>query len=103
MEKNYFLGIDIGSTTLKAVLLTRKGKVHHTLYRRTRALPDALLSCSGLCHRCGACNFGALTKTVDEFLATAGTGRKDIAATVVTGSQIVDELKRFLEYDAYVS
>jgi predicted CoA-substrate-specific enzyme activase len=103
MEKQFFLGIDIGSTTLKAVLLTRRGKVHHTLYRRTRPLPDALLSCSGLCHHCGACNLGALSKTIDEFLAAAGTARKSVAATVVTGSQIVDELKRFLEYDAYVS
>jgi predicted CoA-substrate-specific enzyme activase len=103
MQQPYFLGIDIGSTTLKAVLLTRRGRVHHTLYRRTRPLPDAMLSCSGQCHRCGACNLGSLSKTIDEFLASAGASRKDIAATVVTGSQIVDELQRFIQYDTYVS
>ena len=33
-----FLGIDIGSTTVKAVLLNGNQKVHHSLYQRTK--PD---------------------------------------------------------------
>lgn len=103
MDKHYFLGVDIGSTTLKAVLLTARGKVHHTLYRRTRPLPDAQLSCTGLCHRCGACNLGAIGKTINDFLAAGGVKAEDVLGTVVTGSQIVDELHRFLKYDVYVS
>ncbi|MCX7846484.1 MAG: 2-hydroxyacyl-CoA dehydratase [bacterium] len=103
MEKQYYLGIDIGSTTLKAVLLTARGKVHHTLYRRTKPLPDAQLSCTGLCHRCGACNLGAIGKIIHDFLAASGVREEAVLGTVVTGSQIVDELHRFVRYDAYVS
>ena len=35
MEKLY-LGIDVGSTTFKAVLMTERGKVRHTMYQRTK-------------------------------------------------------------------
>ncbi len=103
MEKKYFLGIDIGSTTFKTVLLTADGKVKHTLYQRTKPLPDAKLSCSGQCSSCGACNLGSVSKTVDDFLATAGTTKEEVACTIVTGSQIVDELKKFIDYDFFVS
>ncbi|NLF40749.1 hypothetical protein GX586_15000 [bacterium] len=103
MDSRFFLGIDIGSTTLKAVLVSDKGKVRHTLYQRTRPLPDAQLTCSGQCHYCGKCNLGALTATIDEFLATAGVTRRQIPCTVVTGSQVVDELSRFIQYDIFVS
>jgi predicted CoA-substrate-specific enzyme activase len=103
MAHKYYLGIDIGSTTLKAVLISSRGKVCHTLYQRTKPLPDARLSCSGQCHHCGACNLGSLSKTVDTFLGGAGVGKDEVSGTVVTGSQIVDELHRFIEYDAYVS
>ena len=30
----YYLGIDIGSTTFKAVVITDKGRVVHTTYQR---------------------------------------------------------------------
>jgi predicted CoA-substrate-specific enzyme activase len=103
MAHSYYLGVDIGSTTLKAVLLSARGKVCHTLYQRTKPLPDARLSCSGQCHHCGACNLGSLSKTVEDFLGGAGVTTEDVNATVVTGSQIVEELHRFIDFDAYVS
>lgn len=99
----YYLGIDIGSTTIKCVLLTESVKVHHTLYKRTKAVEEGRLSCSGQCHKCGRCNLGALSVTVDDFLAEAGVSSEQIAATVVTGSQVVDGLERFIDYDAFVS
>jgi len=102
-ENIFFLGVDIGSTTFKAVLLTPKGKVHHTIYTRTKPMPDAILSCSGQCNKCGRCNLGAISKTIDDFLASAGTDMKNIACTVMTGSQIVDGLENFINYDSYVS
>ena len=102
-DKHFFLGIDIGSTTFKAVLLTPKGKVHHTVYTRTKPMPDAVLSCSGQCNKCGRCNLGAISQIVDDFLASAGVDRNEVVCTVTTGSQIVEGLEKFLEYDAYVS
>ena len=102
MNKN-FLGIDIGSTTLKAVLMTSVGKVKHTMYQRTKPLPDARLSCTGKCAHCGKCNLGALAQSIDDFLAAGGVDRKDIACTVVTGSQVVEDMNKFLEYDEFVS
>ncbi|GEM_PF-78226 len=102
-ENIFFLGVDIGSTTFKAVLLTPKGKVHHTVYTRTKPMPDAILSCSGECHKCGRCNLGAISKTIDDFLASAGIDRENVACTITTGSQIVDGLVDFIKYDAYVS
>ena len=103
MEKLY-LGIDIGSTTLKAVLLTGRGKVKHSLYQRTRPVGSGKIRCSGACSRCGACNFGALRQTIDDFLAEAGVdGFDKISCTVVTGSQIIEDTKRFIPYDFRVS
>ncbi len=102
MEK-YYLGIDIGSTTLKAVVMSDKGKVRHTLYQRTRPVGSGKLTCSGACHRCGACNFGALKKTIEQFLDEAGLKSENLSGTAVTGSQIVEETKRFIPYDFQVS
>ena len=102
--ENLYLGIDVGSTTFKAVLMTAKGKVKHSLYRRTRPVDTGRVRCSGVCARCGACNFGQLRKTVDEFLSEAGVASlKDITCTVVTGSQIVEDTHDFLPYDFRVS
>ena len=38
MEKKRYLGIDIGSTTFKAVLLGEDGKVERTVYKRTQPI-----------------------------------------------------------------
>ncbi len=103
MEKLY-LGIDVGSTTFKAVLLTEKGKVRESLYQRTRPVDSGRIRCTGICGKCGACNFGQLRQTVDSFLAHAGVDSlAEIACTVVTGSQIVDDTRDFLPYDFQVS
>ncbi len=103
MEKMY-LGIDIGSTTFKAVLLNERGKVRQTLYQRTRPVDTGRVRCSGVCAKCGACNFGRLRQTVDKFLLDAGlTGLGDISCTVVTGSQIVEDTADFVPYDFRVS
>ena len=64
MEK-LFLGIDIGSTTFKAVLMTESGKVRHSMYQRTKPVDSGRVRCTGACGHCGACNFGQLKETVD--------------------------------------
>lgn len=46
---------------------------------------------------------GAVRKTTDDFLKKAGFTFKDMAATVVTGSQIVDDTNRFIPFDFQVS
>ncbi len=102
MDKIY-LGIDIGSTTLKAVLLTARGKVLHWLYQRTKPVGTGKVRCTGSCGKCGMCNFGALRQTIDEFFAEAGVSNEDVACTVVTGSQIVEDTARFIPYDFRVS
>ena len=101
--KKIFLGVDIGSTTIKAVLLTEEGKVMHSMYQRTVPKKDAKLACTGRCSNCGQCNVGALSKTIVDFLASVGKTQDDISCTVVTGSQVVDELHRFLKFDHFVS
>jgi len=103
MMEKYYLGIDVGSTTFKAVLLTESGKVGHTMYQRTRPVESGKITCSGRCTGCGSCNLGSLKKTVSEFLSGAGLTQDDIVCTVVTGSQIVEDTKRFISYDFQVS
>ena len=71
-KKKLFLGVDIGSTTIKAVILTEEGKVMHSMYQRTVPKKDAKLACTGRCSNCGQCNVGALSKTIVDFLASVG-------------------------------
>lgn len=99
----YFLGIDIGSTTFKAVLIDEAGAVLHTTYQRTRPVEAGAVSCTGRCTSCGRCNMGAIKKTVADFLAAAGVCQDAISCTVVTGSQIVEDTKRFIDFDFQVS
>lgn len=101
--EEFYLGIDIGSTTLKAVLMTQKGKVRHSLYERTKPVETGRITCSGRCSECGSCNLGSLKKTINDFLAGAGIEFKDVACTAVTGSQVVEDTKRFIHYDFHVS
>ncbi len=103
MEK-LFLGIDLGSTTFKAVLLNDKNKVRNTTYQRTKPADTDRVRCSGICAKCGVCNFGKLRQTVDQFLLDAGVDSlARIDCIVVTGSQIVDETIDFIPYDFKVS
>ena len=101
-EKLY-LGIDIGSTTYKAVILSQGGKVLATTYQRTQPVDSGRLACTGRCSGCGNCSMGAVRKKTDDFLKSAGFTFKDMAATVVTGSQIVDDTNRFIPFDFQVS
>jgi predicted CoA-substrate-specific enzyme activase len=103
MDRPLFLGIDVGSTTLKAALLSSDGKLIDHLYRRLQPQFQTGLECAGRCQICGRCNLGAIAKTVNEFLAQSGTARDQVAHTVVTGSQVVDDLSRFVSFDTFVS
>ena len=102
-QPNYFLGIDIGSTTFKAVLMSDNGDILHTTYQRTKPVEEGRLACSGRCTSCGRCNMGAVRKTVLEFLKDAGVREEDITCTAVTGSQIVEDTKRFIHFDFQIS
>ena len=98
-----FLGIDIGSTTLKAVLLTYDHKVLHSLYQRTKPAKAKPTNCSSKCFECGTCNMGALKNTINKFLTEAHVTINDITCTVVTGSQIVEDTSDFIKYNIKVS
>ena len=103
MDRPVFLGVDVGSTTMKAVLLSADGKMLRHLYQRMQPHFQAGLECAGSCRVCGRCNLGAVGKILNEFLAHAGTSRDQVAHTVVTGSQVVDDLSRFVHFDTFVS
>ena len=92
MHSPLFLGIDIGSTTLKALLLSANGDILQWLYRRTQAQGQATLECGSSCRVCGRCNLGAVAKTRGRVSADAGVTRDDVARTIATGSQVVDDL-----------
>jgi len=102
-KHKFFLGIDIGSTTFKAVVMTDDGGVVHTTYQRTKPMESGHIACAGRCTSCGRCNMGAIRNTVTSFLTDSGLTQEDIACTVVTGSQIVEDTKRFIDYDFQVS
>ena len=75
----------------------------HRLYRRMQPQFQAGFECAGSCRICGRCNLGVIAKTLNDFLANCGAGHEQIAYTVVTGSQVVDDLSRFLCFDTFVS
>jgi len=101
--KKIYLGVDIGSTTIKAVLMTHKKKILSTFYTRTKPSKAKPVSCSGSCHVCGLCNMGALKNLIDKFLSDQGFTQKDLTCTVVTGSQIIEDTNEFIHYDLKVS
>ena len=103
MQKKYYLGIDIGSTTYKAVLLDEEGSLIGSTYERTHAVDSGHLACTGRCHGCGNCSMGSVKNATVQFLKRYSVTFDDIAATVVTGSQIVEDTKRFIPYDFQVS
>ncbi len=102
-EKKLYLGIDIGSTTFKAVVLDGAGKVVRTVYKRTQPVESGKVACTGRCNSCGNCSGGSVRKLTNEFLRVAGLKFDDLAKLVVTGSQIVEDTKRFIPYDFQVS
>ena len=60
-----YLGIDIGSTTYKAVLLSEDGTILKSTYQRTQPVDSGKLACTGRCGGCGRCNMGSVRKTTD--------------------------------------
>lgn len=102
-SRTLFLGIDIGSTTVKAVLVNEKKELLHSFYQRTKPAERSRPSCGGHCAVCGTCHLGAIRETLSAFLAEAGVSGKDVACTAVTGSQIVEDTHRFVPYDVSVS
>ena len=102
-KKKRYLGIDIGSTTFKAVILDADGKVERTIYKRTQPVQSGKVSCTGHCSACGNCSGGSAKKLSLEFLRSAGLDFTGIDKLVVTGSQIVEDTKKFIPYDFQVS
>lgn len=102
-KKVYYLGIDIGSTTFKAVLLSGDGNVERTVYRRTQPIENGKIACTGRCSACGNCSGGSVKRLALEFLRSAGLSFSDITKIVVTGSQIVEDTHRFIPFDFQVS
>ena len=102
-QKKRYLGIDIGSTTFKAVLLSEDGEVLRTVYKRTQPVESAKVSCTGHCNACGHCSGGAVKRLALEFLKVCGTSFDALSALVVTGSQIVEDTKKFIPFDFQVS
>ena len=104
MDRPLFLGVDVGSTTLKAVLLSVDGKMLHHLYRRMQPqFPRRAWSVPGAVRSAAGATWAPSAKTLNEFLAQSGTSRDQVAYTVVTGSQVVDDLSRFVPFDTFVS
>ena len=103
MKRGRYLGIDIGSTTFKAVLLSAEGEVLRTVYKRTQPVESGQVSCTGQCGACGRCSGGAVKRLALEFLKVAGVSFADVSATVVTGSQIVEDTRKFIPFDFQVS
>ena len=104
MEEKRYLGIDIGSTTFKAVLLGADGTVERTVYKRTQPVDSGKVACSGRCSGCGACGGGSARRLALEFLRAAGIKSfGDLSAVVVTGSQIVEDTRKFIPFDFQVS
>ena len=103
-SKALYLGIDIGSTTFKAVLLSGDGKVLRTVYKRTQPVEAGKVACTGHCSACGNCSGGSVKRLALEFLKVAGVESfSKLSAIVVTGSQIVEDTKKFLPFDFQVS
>ena len=102
-KKKLYLGIDIGSTTFKAVLLSEDGKVERTVYKRTQPVESGKVACTGRCNGCGRCSGGAVKRLTMEFLKVAGVTFDDLSALVVTGSQIVEDTRKFIPFDFQVS
>lgn len=102
-EEKFYLGIDIGSTTFKAVVLSAGGAVVHWTYQRTQPVESGRLACTGRCAGCGQCSMGSIRKTLDAFLTEAGRRLDEMAAIIVTGSQIVEDTRTFIPFDFQVS
>ena len=103
MAEKRYLGIDIGSTTFKAVVLSEDGKVISSTYQRTQPVESGKVACTGQCAACGRCSGGSVKKLATEFLKSCNATMEDMTTIIVTGSQIVEDTKKFIPYHAQVS
>ncbi len=102
MER-YYLGVDLGSTTLKCAILNADGSVHAVLYKRTKPATEKILNCSGRCLECGTCSKGSVRKTVTDFLKANHLTFQNMDRIVVTGSQIAEGSEDVIPFDGFVS
>lgn len=100
---SYYLGIDLGSTTLKCAIMDEQGDIAATLYRRTKPATEKQVHCSGRCIECGTCSMGSVKKSISDLFRDSGISIHDVARTIVTGSQIVDSSDGAFVYDDFVS
>jgi len=88
-DKEAFMGIDIGSTSTKAALLGRCGKVLAGFYTRTAGRPvDALQKILGAIHTTLVENRAALSISG---VATTGSGRKFVGK-IIGADLVLDEI-----------
>lgn len=99
----HFLGIDLGSTTLKCAIMKENADILAVLYQRTKPTTEKIINCSGRCSECGTCSMGSVKKSVRLFLKENGLVLHDIERTIVTGSQIAEGTDEFIEFDGFVS
>jgi predicted CoA-substrate-specific enzyme activase len=102
MNNNFYLGIDLGSTTIKAVILNETGQVHNTLYKRILSKPD-IHNCKNTCMTCGKCGLGAINEEVHNFINNSELNIQNIKRTVVTGSQFNDQLSINIDINSHIS
>ncbi len=100
---NYHLGIDAGSTTIKAVLIDGLGRICHSLYKRTQPSNEMPVVCKGHCLECGRCSFDTCTTLISEFLKKIGLTLDDMTSIAVTGSQIIDKTRDYIDYNFQIS
>ncbi len=104
MKHNLFLGIDVGSTTIKAVLINENSEILNTFYKRAEISGHSNFNCSGSCFNCGKCYFGSIKKYVNDFLKDSGSySLENINCIVMTGSQVLEKNNNFINYDLKVS
>ncbi len=97
------MGIDAGSTTIKTVIIDDQNTICHSTYERSKPGKGIPEKCSGNCERCGRCSLGSLKNIVTNALSEIDLVIEDIANIIVTGSQVTEETKRLIPFDAHVS
>ncbi len=84
MGKNLYLGIDVGSVSVKVVLLSKEGQILKSYYRRSKGQP--LPTVKGILEEL----FGEVNPEEIGFLATTGSGGKLL--TSILGGTFANEV-----------
>ena len=99
----WFMGIDAGSTTIKTVIIDDHGHIRHSTYTRSRPGKGIPVKCTGHCERCGRCSLGSLKNIVTGALSEMDLTLADLSGIIVTGSQVTEETRLRIPFDAHVS